>query len=60
MDKRFYELLEKYVPKFATEQKLILPKLKKIELPKLKPINPPSPITSSSSEATNSVTSSVL
>lgn len=33
MDKKFWELLDKYVPKFATEQKLVLPKLKKINSP---------------------------
>lgn len=31
MDKSFHALLDKYVPKFATETKLVLPKLKKIE-----------------------------
>ncbi len=30
MDKRFWELLDKNIPKFATEQKLILPKLRKV------------------------------
>ncbi len=30
MDKKLFEFLDKNVPKFATEQKLILPKLKKI------------------------------
>jgi len=34
MDKIFHEMLDKYVPKFATETKLVLPKLKKIEMPK--------------------------
>jgi hypothetical protein len=34
MDKVFHEMLDKYIPKFATETKLILPKLRKIELPK--------------------------
>ena len=44
MDKKLWEILEKYVPKFATENKFVLPKLKslgneeptKISLPKLK------------------------
>ena len=36
MDKKFHELLDKYVPKFATETKLVLPKLKKAtSLPRL-------------------------
>jgi len=35
MDKAFHDLLDKYVPEFAVEQKIILPKLKKISLPKL-------------------------
>lgn len=30
MDKRFHALLDKYVPQFATETKLVLPKLKKV------------------------------
>jgi hypothetical protein len=30
MDKKFWEYLDTHVPKFATEQKLILPKLKKV------------------------------
>ena len=38
MDTRFHGLLDKYVPQFAVEQKIVLPKLKKIELPKLKKI----------------------
>ena len=39
MDKAFFALLDKYIPKFATETKLILPKLKKVEMPKkLEPI----------------------
>lgn len=35
MDKVFHSLLDKYVPKFAVNQPIILPKLKKITLPKL-------------------------
>lgn len=41
MDKKFHEMLEKYVPKFATESTIVLPKLKKVgakptvELPKV-------------------------
>lgn len=38
MDKLLHGLLDKYVPEFAVEQKLILPKLKRIELPKLNKI----------------------
>ena len=30
-----FEILNKYVPEFSVEQKIVLPKLKKIELPKL-------------------------
>jgi hypothetical protein len=30
MDKKFHAMLDKYVPKFATETKLILPKLRKV------------------------------
>ena len=33
MDKRFHGLLDKYVPQFATETKLVLPKLRKIGMP---------------------------
>lgn len=36
MDKVLHGLLDKYVPEFAVEKKLILPKMKKIELPKIK------------------------
>jgi hypothetical protein len=32
MDKKFHGLLDKYVPKFATETKLVLPKLRKVSL----------------------------
>jgi len=35
MDVLLHGVLDKYVPKFAVEQKLVLPKLKKVELPKL-------------------------
>ena len=34
MDKHLHGLLNKYVPEFPVEKKLILPKFKKIELPK--------------------------
>jgi hypothetical protein len=30
MDKKFHTFLDQYVPKFAVEQKLVLPKLKKV------------------------------
>ena len=30
MDKKFHAMLDTYVPKFATETKLVLPKLKKV------------------------------
>jgi glycosyltransferase involved in cell wall biosynthesis len=36
MDEKLHNMLDSYVPKFAVEQKIVLPKLKKIELPKLK------------------------
>jgi hypothetical protein len=36
MDKVFHGYLNKYVPEFAVEKPIILPKFKKIELPKLK------------------------
>jgi len=35
MDKKLWGILDKYVPEFAVEKKIVLPKLKKIELPKL-------------------------
>ena len=38
MDKVLHGLLDKYVPEFAVEQKIVLPKLKRIELPKLNKI----------------------
>ena len=31
MDKVFHGILDKYVPQFAVEEKIILPKLKKID-----------------------------
>lgn len=44
MDKAFHAMLDKYVPQFATEQTIVLPKLKKLNLPKLNKVpttNPP-------------------
>jgi len=38
IQKRTWELLDKYVPEFPTQVPLTLPKLKKIELPKLKKV----------------------
>jgi hypothetical protein len=35
MDKKLWGILDKYVPEFAVEKKIVLPKLKKIELPKI-------------------------
>lgn len=35
MDKKLWSILDSYVPEFAVEKKIVLPKLKKIELPKL-------------------------
>jgi len=39
MDEKLWGILDKYVPQFAVEQKIVLPKLKKIELPKLSKID---------------------
>jgi len=36
MDLKFHGFLDEVIPKFATEQKLVLPRLKKISLPTLK------------------------
>lgn len=41
MDKKFHAMLDRVVPKFATETKLVLPKLKKIEKPTTVPTEPP-------------------
>ena len=35
MDKKLWSILKTYVPEFAVEKKIVLPKLKKIELPKM-------------------------
>jgi len=35
MDKTLHAILDKYVPQFSVEEKIVLPKLKKIEMPKL-------------------------
>jgi hypothetical protein len=35
MDKTFHAMLDKVVPKFAVQQSIVLPKLKKLSLPKL-------------------------
>jgi hypothetical protein len=43
MDKIFHAILNKYVPSFATEQTIVLPKLKKLNLPSLKKLNPTEP-----------------
>ena len=39
MDKKFWSILEKYVPQFATENKFVLPKLKTIGEETNKPSN---------------------
>lgn len=39
IQKRTWELLDKYVPEFPKQVPLVLPKLKKIELPKLKKVD---------------------
>jgi hypothetical protein len=41
IDKQFHGMLDKYVPEFPTEQKIVLPKLKKLELPSLKKVELP-------------------
>lgn len=38
MDKKLHSILNKNVPEFAIEQKIVLPSLRKIELPKLKKV----------------------
>jgi hypothetical protein len=35
MDVRLHEILNKYVPEFSVEKKIVLPKLKRLDLPKL-------------------------
>jgi len=50
MDKVFHALLDKYVPQFAVEETIKLPKLKRISLPTVKPVNVPetsNPVTAS-------------
>jgi len=47
MDKHLHGLLDKYVPEFSIEQKIVLPRLKKIELPKLKKSEPVNDISKS-------------
>jgi len=44
IDKKLHDMLNKYVPEFAIEKKIVLPKLKKIELPKLTKITPPTTV----------------
>ena len=44
IDKQFHDMLNKHVPEFAIEKKIVLPKLKKIELPKLTKITPPATV----------------
>jgi hypothetical protein len=39
MDVRLHEILNKYVPEFSVETKIVLPKLNKIELPKLNKVS---------------------
>lgn len=39
MDARLHEILNKYVPEFSVEKKIVLPKLKKLELPKLNKVS---------------------
>lgn len=41
IDKQFHAMLDKHVPEFAVEKKIVLPKLKKIELPKISKIQTP-------------------
>jgi hypothetical protein len=68
MDKKFHEILDKYVPKFATETKLVLPKLKKatslptlvkdIKISEMRPPTGSSIITTQSIETGSNTTSS--
>ena len=44
IDKQFHDMLNKHVPEFAIEKKIVLPKLKKIELPRLSKITPPATV----------------
>jgi len=44
MDKVLHSVFDKYVPTFAVEQKLVLPKLKKVELPQLTKLTPPTAV----------------
>ena len=39
MDEKLWNILGKYVPEFAVEKKILLPKLKKIELPKISKVS---------------------
>jgi hypothetical protein len=39
MDVKLHEILNKYVPEFSVEKRIVLPKLKKIELPKLNKVS---------------------
>jgi hypothetical protein len=39
MDAKLWGILDKYVPEFAVEKKIVLPKLKKIELPKISKVS---------------------
>jgi len=39
IDKQFHAMLDKYVPEFPTEQKIVLPSLKRLNLPKLNKID---------------------
>jgi hypothetical protein len=71
MDKKFHGLLDKYVPQFATETKLVLPKLKRVEpvavtqnpprilpalvLPKLKTVTSTPPVTPCTESPTSSM-----
>ena len=54
MDKKFHTMLDKYVPKFATETKLILPKLKRVSTGE--PVNNPPGIKTASIDGRTAVT----
>ena len=41
MDEVFHSILDKYIPKFAIEQSLVLPKLRKLDVKKLESSNSP-------------------
>lgn len=55
MDKKFWAFLEAHLPKFATEQKLLLPKLKRV----VKPVEAPAETSAPYKHDPNAVTASL-